>query len=150
MRQPESILIYPIRFHENNLEILLLHRVARPDLGLPAFWQGITGGVEFGENYHQAAERELAEETGLIVDTLVPIDSVCRFPMQETWIKNYPPGTEEIEEHSFLLLLKGGERIMLSGEHDRYAFFTLEQALTRLHYPNNRESLSRALALFEF
>ncbi len=66
MRQPIQVLVYPVKAVDNGWEYLLLHRLAsRGD-----FWQGVTGGVEQGEEFADAARREMIEETGLVPSTI--------------------------------------------------------------------------------
>jgi predicted amidohydrolase YtcJ len=45
-RRPLQVLVYPGWTTRAGRVYLLLHRVAAPRLGLGAFWQGVTGGVE--------------------------------------------------------------------------------------------------------
>ena len=92
MRQPASILIYPVVSVNGEWKYLLFHRVPRPDLGLPSFWQGVTGGLEDGESPELAARREFIEETGITSSRIEPIGFSCSIPMQEDWRHKYPAG----------------------------------------------------------
>jgi hypothetical protein len=62
VRQPIQVSVYPARSAGSDWEYLLLRCVPLPDLGLGAFWQGVTGGVEEGEDLVEAATRELSKE----------------------------------------------------------------------------------------
>jgi dATP pyrophosphohydrolase len=73
---------------------LLLKRVVNLELGLVDFWQGVTGGLEEGENIKQAALREFGEERGFIPSVLEAIDYSYSFPVRDEWRKMYAPGTE--------------------------------------------------------
>ena len=72
-----TVLVYAL--HEG--EVLLMHRNKEPNLGL---WIAPGGKVEVGESPHEAARREMAEETGLEVEDL-HLRGVCTFvsPLQE-------------------------------------------------------------------
>ncbi len=69
-RQPKtSILIYGIREDSNGeLEFLLTRRLKHPFYGKIA---ELTGKIRFGEDFEEAARRELFEETGLTAKTFV-------------------------------------------------------------------------------
>lgn len=47
--------------HSPELEVLLLERAAHP-----GYWQSVTGSQEEGESLQETAQREVAEETGII------------------------------------------------------------------------------------
>ena len=79
-----------------------------PHLGLGAFWQGVTGGVEAGETLSEAAGRELAEETGLAPERLVPIDYSYSFPIQKEWRILYDAGVDDLGCEGFDLLRRRG------------------------------------------
>lgn len=76
MRQPVQVLVYPLKTTDCGWEYLLLRRIASRG----GFWQGVTGGLEEGEDLVKAAERELLEETGLVPSTLEQIDYSYSFP----------------------------------------------------------------------
>lgn len=88
------------------------------ELGLRDFWQGITGGLEEGENIVQAASRELSEETGFAHFLIEQIDYSYTLPVQDEWRKMYPPGTNEIIEHVFTAIIDRQVEPRLSEEHD--------------------------------
>lgn len=140
MRQPISILVYPVRRGDEDWEYMLLRRVANPNLGLEVFWQGVTGGLEENEDLEQAARRELAEETGFVPFLLERLDYSYS---KEEWRKLYPPGVEEIVEHVFVAFVEGQGKPMLSREHDRWQWCRSDQALRLLTYPGNIEALKR-------
>jgi 8-oxo-dGTP diphosphatase len=59
-----AVLVYALR----EGEVLLMHRVKEPNLGL---WTAPGGKVELMESPHDTARREMAEETGLEVQNLL-------------------------------------------------------------------------------
>lgn len=113
---------------------------------MPAFWQGITGGLEPGEGFMECARRELFEETGLTGYDLEKTGWTGRIPMKDNWRGMYPPGTEYLEEHGFFAILDDLPEIRLSGEHDRWDLFTAEEAFSLFHFDNNRDSFIKALS----
>lgn len=143
MRQPVQVLVYPVRTAGKVWEYLLLRRVPRPSLGLRGFWQGVTGGLEEGEELMDAAMRELAEETGFVPSALVQIGYSYSFPMQDEWRHMYAPGVEEIREHVFAAFVEEQREPAISGEHDRWEWCTFDRALELLTYPGNIEALKR-------
>ena len=67
-----------------------------PQLGLPVFRQGISGGVKDAETLDQAANRELLEETGISGMPIYHVVFSRAIPIQPEWINIYPKGTTEI------------------------------------------------------
>ena len=63
MARKLGVLVYALR----DDEVLLMHRVQEPNLGL---WIAPGGKVEFDESPHETARREMLEETGLVVNNL--------------------------------------------------------------------------------
>ena len=53
--------------------ILLMHGVLPSDPGGPSFWFTVGGGLEPGESLHEAAAREIREETGFADAELGPV-----------------------------------------------------------------------------
>jgi 8-oxo-dGTP pyrophosphatase MutT (NUDIX family) len=137
MRQPFQVLVYPARVAGDDWEYLLLRRVP----GRGGFWQGITGGVEAGEELAGAAVRELAEEAGLVPSALEQIDCSYTLSMQDEWRELYAAGVEEIVEYVFLALVDRQQEPALSWEHDAWQWCSLEEALGLLSYPGNIEAL---------
>ncbi len=150
MRQPTSVLVYPFCHVSGAWEVLLLRRVARPKLGLAAFWQGVTGAIKRNEPLESAAHRELFEETGFAPPRLIASDHVATFPIPSARRSRYAPGTERITEHAFAAVL--GEAAdppspTLSGEHDAWRWCSLNEAAAILYWPNNVEALRRCEAI---
>ena len=149
MRQPISILVYPVRRGDENWEYLLLRRVANPDLGLENFWQGVTGGLEGGEGLMQAAKRELSEETGLIPSALEKIEYAYSFPMDDKWKDMYPSGVDAIVAHVFIAYIDSQTEPALSHEHDMWQWYKADGALRKLKYPGNIEALKQCAAILK-
>ena len=142
VRQPVQVLVYVARPAVGGWEYLLLHRVPKLD----SFWQGVTGGVEEGEEIEEAARRELLEETALAPVSLEQIDYSYTFPVRDEWRTAYGPDVNEIKEHVFLARIQSGEPA-LSWEHDAMTWCDLEAGLELLTWPENKEALRRCDAL---
>jgi dATP pyrophosphohydrolase len=140
MRQPVQVLVYPVTATEGGLVYLLLHRIAsRGD-----FWQGVTGGVEEGEELLEAAKREMVEETGLIPSAMAKVDYAYSFQVADGWRHLYAEGVTEITEYVFIAHVDGRQRPRIdSREHDKWQWCDLNRALELLTWPGNIEALKR-------
>jgi dihydroneopterin triphosphate diphosphatase len=140
MRQPVQVLVYPVKATNSNWEYLLLHRtVSRGN-----FWQGVTGGVEEGEEILEAARRELVEETGLVPLKIQKVDYEYSFPVSDRWRYLYAVGVEEITEYVFVAYVDDQQHpIIDSREHDKRQWCGFNQALELLTWPGNIEALKQ-------
>ncbi len=75
------------------------------------FWQNITGAVDEGEGWQEAARRELLEESGISLGPLIDLEHHFKF------IDQYG---EHVEERCYLGFLTGLRLIRLSHEHDQF------------------------------
>lgn len=80
------------------------------------FWQNITGSVENGESFEEAAIREIHEETGLEYNSFKLIDL-----MIENRFRTRHPRI--IHEQSFVALFADKPEIILSDEHQACCWF---------------------------
>jgi len=136
-RRPVQVLVYPVRSTDNSWRYLLLHRIRERG----GFWQGVTGGAEWGEELPDAARRELFEETSFRPIELLRVDCTYTFPMQDGWKRHYLPGTLKIEEHVFLAVVQGAEPVLSPEEHDDWRWCTYKQAVGLLAWAENIEAL---------
>jgi len=140
-RRPVQVLVYAVRWTDKGWRYLLLHRIPERE----GFWQGVSGGVEWGEALADAARRELFEETGLRPVKLRRIDCSYTFPVQEEWRQLYSPsvspGVTEIVEHVFVAAVEGEEPVITPEEHDEWHWCTYKEALALLVWPENIEAL---------
>ena len=136
-RRPVQVLVHAVQHTAGGWYFLMLHRVP----GRGSFWQGVSGGAQWGESLEDAARRELLEETGLQPIELCYLDFSYTLPMQESWKRWYAPGTREIVEHVYLAIVESQEPVLHSGEHDDWRWCTFEQALALLRFPDNVEAL---------
>ena len=82
LRRPHSVHVFLVRIVDGERSYLLLHRRARTDLDLPAFWQGVSGALDVDEDFPAAARREVEEETGLRPDRFVDTGFQHRYPVR--------------------------------------------------------------------
>lgn len=73
------------------------------------FWQSVTGSLEAGETPLRAAQREVAEETGInVLADALNIEDCGRqieFEIFPHYLHRYAPGTTHNREHWFRLVL---------------------------------------------
>jgi dATP pyrophosphohydrolase len=124
--------------------LLLLRHPERTLAG--AIWQTVVGSVRWTEERIQAARREVYEETGLtMLRGITAIGYAFSFPIrlpknQESW---YAPDQTTIDNTVFAAEVIGRRPILLSPEHQAYGWFSFEDALEKLHWPEEKEALSR-------
>jgi 8-oxo-dGTP pyrophosphatase MutT (NUDIX family) len=103
-------------------------------------WSLPKGHLEEGETPHEAAIREVMEETGLageIHGDLGVID--FWFQQDRTTIHK--------TVHHFLILSKGGQLVGQEGEVDEIAWVGLDQIAMRLTHDDEKQLISKAQAL---
>lgn len=142
MRQPVQVLVYPVRRTGGTWEYLLLRRISERG----GFWQGVTGGVEKGEDLDEAARRELVEETGLVPLALEDIGySYSYSVVGNEWPEHfYGVGVEKITEHAFVAFVEGQQEPVIDPEeHDEWKWLRFRKALEILKWPENVVALKR-------
>ena len=107
-------------------EFLVAHRA--PEGG--GYWHAIAGGVEPGEEWNQAARRELEEETGLDAAALEPLGEFSYTP--EAWENARGP---QDDVHAFLVDVEPGWEPELDHEHDDYRWCSRNDAMELLFWP---------------
>ena len=120
---PVSVLVL---VHTADLQVLLLERADRP-----GFWQSVTGSQDAGETLLQTAQRELAEETGIVTDaaTLTDWQRENRYEIYAHWRVRYAPGVTHNTEHVFSLALPAVQNIVLAPrEHLDYQWLPWREA----------------------
>ncbi|MBI4549155.1 MAG: NUDIX pyrophosphatase [Ignavibacteriae bacterium] len=111
---------------------LLLHR-AKDEKIYPGIWQFVSGSIEGEESAHDAALRELTEETGLHPTGFWVVPFVNTFYDHTYNAVNLSP--------LFAAQVRVGDEPKLSKEHYEFRWFSCEDAMQKLAWPGQREGL---------
>ncbi|MDP1706533.1 MAG: NUDIX pyrophosphatase [bacterium] len=99
------------------------------------FWQPVTGNVEIGESFEEAALREVREELG--------IKKLSRLFDTGYSFEFFDDGRTQ-KECVFGGLVSNDQPIVLSPEHTEFQWVTFEQAIGEfLKYPGNKDGLRK-------
>ncbi len=138
VRIPIQVLVYPVRKTNNDWEYLMLKRI----ISRGGIWQGVTGAPEGNETNAEGAKRELFEETGYKVFTLIKTDQYYIIPMRDKWKDIYPKNTKEIPEYLFIAKIsEPGPPQIDPIEHDDWKWCKYEEALDLLSWENNKSAI---------
>lgn len=143
LRRPFSVQVFLTRRVANERQYLIFLRRERRDLGLPAFYQGVSGALEHGESFLQAAIREVLEETALTIKRPDDIGFSHDYPIKEQWRRHYGTGPEHVEERIFTAQIQADAEPLLSAEHSSWQWLSLIDALPLLGYGANAQCLRR-------
>jgi 8-oxo-dGTP pyrophosphatase MutT (NUDIX family) len=118
-------------------EVLILQRAS----ALGGFWHVVAGGVESAESWDEAAKRELAEETGLAVDALVPIART-----NFTYSLPVDGSAEDVEVECVLIEVADDYEPTLNVEHETYRWCGVREACRMVQWANIADSLQELVA----
>lgn len=145
MRRPYQVLALPFCIVDNELLVYVFQR------SNGGWWQFISGGGEDEESIAETAIRELAEETGIRLDTpLIELQSVASIPVSAFAAKGtfFSKNIYVIPEYTFAVDI-GQAVISLSSEHTNFRCVTVEEANVLLKYDSNRTALYELVQLFK-
>jgi dihydroneopterin triphosphate diphosphatase len=102
-------------------------------------WETVHGHIEPGESPAEAAQRELAEETGLIPERLYNLSRVETF---------YQHRLDEVAlVPVFAAFVAGDAKVRTGAEHDTFAWLRPESARRRFAWPREARALDDVIAL---
>jgi 8-oxo-dGTP pyrophosphatase MutT (NUDIX family) len=114
-------------------EYLLLHYTA-------GHWDFAKGNIELGETEHEAATREIREETGI-----TDVEFIGGFERSMTY--RYRKAKRLVEKEVVLFLARTKTRkVTISHEHIGFAWKKYDEAVKLLTYKNARDLLAAARA----
>ncbi len=121
-------------FRKSNNKIYCLLLKTKPERG--SFWQNITGSVDEGETFVDAAKRELFEETG-IHSHVSQIDYQIEF--FDRWKRN-------VVEKCYFAFSDSPDILISPDEHTEYKWVEVQQMTSdEFHFETNHEAFTRAL-----
>ena len=135
-KRSESVLVV---IHTVDLQILLLERAKHP-----GYWQSVTGSRELDESFSDTACREVAEETGLIVQTaqlrVWPGENI--YEIMPEWRHRYAPDVTHNRERVFSLCLPSACDVMLSpSEHRAWRWLPAQEAAEACFSASNQDAI---------
>jgi type II secretory ATPase GspE/PulE/Tfp pilus assembly ATPase PilB-like protein/8-oxo-dGTP pyrophosphatase MutT (NUDIX family) len=122
--------VYVIRPNGVDWRVLVLQR--SPDATRPGSWELVYGKIDSGERPERAAVRELREETGLEAQALYNIT-----------VNSFYLHTTQTIQMSIVFAAFVGEdsEIILSDEHQRFEWLSLDEACDRFTWPRAARGL---------
>ncbi len=136
MRAPFQILAIPYKY-ENETPVYCVFR--RSDY---KYWQFIAGGGEDNETPEATAAREIKEECGVSVESVISLKSMCYIPVEVFANRHHygwEDGTFVIPEFSFGFFCI--DELCLSKEHTEYLWLPYNKAREKLKYDSNKTAL---------
>jgi 8-oxo-dGTP pyrophosphatase MutT (NUDIX family) len=128
----KKVQIHVFRRIERQRPPLFLALQRTPDKN--SLWQPVTGKVEEGEEFDEAAQRELFEETGLAPSGIFASVGEVRFTK----------GDQQVVEKIFACEV-GKDHVRMSSEHSAYEWLPAEKAREKFYYESNRYGLDLVL-----
>jgi 8-oxo-dGTP pyrophosphatase MutT (NUDIX family) len=127
---PGVVEVYVIRHNAGDWRVLVLQRA--PDASRPGSWELVYGKIDGGERPEKAAVRELGEETGLEVKALydVTVNSFFLHASQTIQMSIV-----------FAAFVPDDSKVILSEEHQRYEWLTVDEACERFTWPRAARGL---------
>lgn len=120
---------FPFINDNKGIKILLLKRIQSRG----GFWQGITGGINVGENIYHALKREIGEEIGIKINNkdIIPLNFTFNYIGKEGY---------ELNEYVFGIKIRT-KKINLTLEHELFNFISPSEAIKRIEFSSNKEAI---------
>ena len=136
-RRAESVLVV---VYTDGGDALLLKR-SQPF----EFWQSVTGSLQPDETHAAAADRELAEETGLRDEGTMTYTGISRqFVIDPRWRNRFAPGVVENVEYEYRYRIAGRTTVQLSTqEHSDMVWLPVSEAVDRVWSWTNKAALQQ-------
>jgi 8-oxo-dGTP pyrophosphatase MutT (NUDIX family) len=134
--RPDLVDAWIFRLVDGRPQVLMLRRSAVKVLS--GLWQGVSGRVEGDESVVDAVLREVREETGIgpdAIEGLYSLDFVASFLWE--------PLDAVMSSVHFGIRVGPGIEPVLSEEHDRYRWLTIDEAIAASVWPAYREAITR-------
>ncbi len=139
MKEPRSVQVIIYRETSAGREYLVL---LRHHAGSVDFWQPVSGSLEAGESYAEAALREVEEETGFVrVEELTDLGLVSQFRIAPAWLPKYASGVTHNLQVSFAARVGEGEARFDPREHAELRWEPYERAREMMLYEQNRRAI---------
>ena len=135
-KKPVSVLVV---IHTPELDVLLLERAHHP-----GFWQSVTGSQDDDEALTATAQREVAEETGIVAAPgQIKSWQLCnRYEIFAEWRHRYPPGITHNLEHVFSLCVPDGTSVTIAPrEHRALRWLPWREAADACFSWSNRDAI---------
>lgn len=143
-RRPDKVIVYLYRrLPTGEVEYLLLQRMHSSRA--PDMWQTVVGTAKWEEDLVEAARREVFEETGLTrLQGITAIGYGFSFPFRVPpgEASHYAPGVDTIRNTVWAAEVVSLRPIRISSEHVAYQWFSFEEALRTVHWPEERRALN--------
>jgi dATP pyrophosphohydrolase len=135
-KRPVSVLVV---VHTPALAILVLERASHP-----GYWQSVTGSQEGNELPIETAQREVAEETGIVMPETAFINWNLsnRFEIFAEWRHRYAPGVTHNSEHVFSLCVPEATPVSIAAdEHLAWRWLPWRDAAAACFSWSNRDAI---------
>ena len=138
LKRPESVLVV---IYDQHHHVLVMQRDDDAD-----FWQSVTGTIEVHEEPIETAYREVAEETGFVLEPRHHLIQNChqvnQFAIREQWLYRYPKGTVFNFEHVFCVQVDSNHTVKLT-EHTDYAWLAKTAAIEKVWSTTNAQAIAK-------
>jgi bis(5'-nucleosidyl)-tetraphosphatase len=124
-------ILFSLNENSHKIEYLLLHNTS-------GHWEFPKGNFESGEDGFETARREIYEETGIM-----DIEFIKDF---ESNIQYYFRRSDKLVHKRviFYMARTNTRKVILSSEHDAYAWNEYNEAINQLTYKNAKDLLKKA------